>query len=168
MKPKKRIIIDISIMVLLILCNYFAFNLGLNKGKEYKTNITSKGDNIINDASFVKSDSPIKTDYPLIDVYFNKNDSWLLLNCENYLGANDNYEMITDTEILESFKEYLSVDTFPVGRGITPKGKIFILKDGKVLKEVPYFKVEIDSELKKEFKKVKKTEVIDFIKDYLI
>jgi len=101
-----------------------------------------------------------KIDYPLIDIYFDSNDDWVILKSEkNPVGDTDFY-IIKDGSSVEWFKEKMSILTFPVGRGTTEQGNIYVFKNYVLLKETPFLEIYIsDDGLNNLFEKATKDEI---------
>ena len=107
------------------------------------------------------NDTISRIDFPLIDLYFDEENEWLLVECQHSLG-DEKYRIVADAHILNWNKEFLSVSTFPTGRGTTPIGFLDIYKNGKRYKRVEYGSdgVSIYSEeLAKAFEPIAKEEL---------
>jgi hypothetical protein len=95
----------------------------------------------------------------LIDIYFDNNSDWVILKADKLTTDNPEFYVIRNMTQLNSLKEKISVITFPVGRGTTGEGAVYVFKDNILLKEVPFFESYIsDVALEELFEKVSKEE----------
>jgi len=105
-----------------------------------------------------------KIDYPLMDIYFDSNSNWTILKSDKLYTDIPEYYIINNASSVERIKEKISVLTFPVGRGTTESGSIRILRDGILIKEVPYIDSHIsDDNLVSLFRKVHKDEIKELL-----
>lgn len=83
-------------------------------------------------------DDIIYIDYPLLEFYFLGDNKWdfIIEDC-----ANSNYHLINDNEILEGFKTNIVLNTFPVGRGTSADGYIYLYKNSELVKKVPFTQI---------------------------
>ena len=109
-----------------------------------------------------------KPDYPLIDIVFSEENEWLVVNRENLFTESEKISVIDNVQLLELNKEQIFVTTFPLGRGTTPNGEIYIYKDGELIKSISYFDFEILSdELKTASYSLTKEQIEEMIVDEL-
>lgn len=101
-------------------------------------NISHNKDNQIN------NDFSQYIDYPLIEYYFLDDNSWNLVIQDLYDDKGFSY--IDDPNILESLKTNLVINTFPVGKGSTADGYIFLYKNKQIIKTIPYFTIKCASD----------------------
>ena len=82
-------------------------------------------------------------DYPLADCYFDNSAQWVVINRTNLFSEKENIAIITRAQDIEHIKESLVLTTFPVGRGTTPEGYLYVYKNGVLVKDVPYLSCTI-------------------------
>ena len=129
----------ISIIPLCLLCYYIGFTKGKNKTIQIKE----------------CENTFIKIDYPLIDIFFTSDDKWLLIDRSKMFTDNEKFNVIENSQELEFYKEWIKLFTFPVGRGTTPNGMVYIYKNKDLIKEIPYLEIRLENEnVKKSFKKL--------------
>ena len=87
-----------------------------------------------------------KIDYPLIDVYFDNDNDWIILKSDGLVSDNPEFTMIRDVHSVEHIKDKISILTFPVGHGTTANGTICIFKNEILIKSVPYIESYISDE----------------------
>lgn len=83
-------------------------------------------------------DDIIYIDYPLLEFYFLGNNKWDFIIRDD---INGNYNLINNNEILESFKTNIVLNTFPIGKGTSADGYIYLYKDSKLVKKVPFTQI---------------------------
>lgn len=66
----------------------------------------------------------VKRTYPLLDVYFQTDEDWMIMDYQNVFSTEEQFRIICNKQIIESCKEYLCVDSFPVGRSTFPENYI--------------------------------------------
>ena len=88
--------------------------------------------------------------YPLIDIYFDENNQWTVINRENLFTDDESFSIIQNPSLIEMNKEFIILNSFPVGRGTTPSGKLYVYKNSELIKEIPYSKCRITSKILKE------------------
>ena len=137
---------------------YMGFNLGVTKGTKIEQPVNSK-----------EHDTFIKVDYPLIDIYFDTESEWLVIDRTGLFGHQEKFSIIRESQgLLQFSKEGLRVLTFPAGRGTTPEGYIYVYKNNVLIKEVPYIEIYFENEIiKNAFQQKTKNEVEDIIKNKL-
>ena len=121
---------------------------------------------------YENNDAPMlgRVHHPLIDIAFmsaeNENSEWLIVNHSNLFTDDERIEIIhTQGSTLHWFTEHLKVITFPQDRGTTPRGVIYIFRDGERIRRVEYFEVHIYSEfLRNEFRPSTDEEISEIIK----
>jgi len=105
-----------------------------------------------------------KIDYPLIDIYFDENNDWVIIKSDISTNNHEFY-IIKNASSVELAKAKISVLSFPIGRGTTANGYIYILKDDILIKEIPYIELYIsDDYLNNLFEKISEEEFKDFFK----
>ena len=80
-----------------------------------------------------------RIDYPLIEIYFNRNDVNLVILYENIFTSNKQVKILLDSDAMENIKGNFHVLTFPAGRGTTPDSIIYVYKNGELIKYVEFF-----------------------------
>ena len=96
-----------------------------------------------------------RIDFPIVDIYFHEEDTWLFVI---YSLTDDSYKIIDDRELLQRNKEFISITTFPIGRGTTPSDIISIYKNGDLYKDVQGWEIKFYSkELSKAVKDITKS-----------
>lgn len=83
-------------------------------------------------------DDIIYIDYPLLEFYFLGNNNWDFIIKDD---VNGNYNLINNNEILESVKTNIVLNTFPIGRGTSADGYIYLYKDSELVKKVPFSQI---------------------------
>ena len=133
------------------------FNSGINKATKTENNIDFESNNVFG-----------KIDYPLIEINFSPGNEWLVIDREALFTEKEIFRIIQNSQYLQLNSESLQVITFPVGRGTTPNGIIYVYKDGILIKEVPYIEAYFESDvLKNAFQQVTKEKVQEIIKSEL-
>ena len=152
---KKNVIKMIGAICSFVLIFAFGYWLGHNHIKSNQNNNKTKTSDIVG-----------KIDYPLIDINFDNESEWVIINRNNLFTEQETFNVAQNNNTLQLTKENLSVITFPVGRGTTPNGIIYVYKNGKLVKEVPYIEVMFENEsLTESFLKMTKEEVENLIQD---
>ena len=100
-------------------------------------------------------------DYPLIDIYFNDDSSWYVIIRENLFEETEKFIVAKNSTIIEENKEYLKLSTFPIGRGTTPCGELYIYKNGILYKRIPFLKVFFGNKVLEEEFRAQTQEVIE-------
>lgn len=151
----KRMIVGVIATVLVALVWYVVYEIGRFEG--YKTGrlrgLTEGYEKTSLDrypvAEQYSKHKAFRVDYPLIDVHFDSNSDWVVVNHRFEAGLRgDSLEAI---EILRKDRGgslradefqlmtgYLCVKSFGTGLGITPDGEILIYQNGKLAKAVMY------------------------------
>ena len=144
---------------LIIITNFFSYYIGFNNGRETK-NIQ------FNDLD--GNDLFLKIDYPLIDIYFNSESEWLVIDRSKIFTDHEVFNIIQNSQELEFYKEWIKLLTFPVGRGTTPNGYLYIYKDKYLIRAIPYFEIYFENEnIKKTFQQSSKNEIENILKNKL-
>lgn len=81
--------------------------------------------------------SMIYIDYPLLEYYFMDDNNWCLIIAYGGYGENE-YCIMDDEADLESYKTNIFLNTFPVWRGTSPDGNIYLYKNSKLIKSMPF------------------------------
>ncbi|MBO5453058.1 MAG: hypothetical protein J6A69_03730 [Clostridia bacterium] len=153
---KRNIICACSCLGIIFISNICTFHLT----KEFLKDRSIQTHTI--ESNVIGMDAISMLDYPLIDIYFDKEYSWDVLIRQNMYAENEAYYILDDREILETNKELLKVLTFPSGRGTTPNGEISVYKNNQLIKTVEYFELDVASEeFKREFTKITSKDVLE-------
>lgn len=105
-----------------------------------------------------------KIDYPLIDIAFNDGNDWKVIITYGIYTENPIYMICADGRELQFCKEYLSVTTYPAGRGTTGNGCVTVYKNGQEVKSVEFFECSFEKEeLRQKFEKVSKEDALKII-----
>ena len=149
-------ILKILIAILIVMAiPYFTYHYSYNRG--YYRAVT--------DNTFEQHSSQAIRDYPFVDIYFDKDSDWLIVNRQNLFTDNELFSIIQDAKIIEANKEFFYVNIFPVGRGVTPTGEIYIYRNGELIKSVPYLDFVVLSQmLKDKFKDVNEGYIHNLLK----
>jgi len=154
---KKLIIVLFTVAI----AGYTGYFLGFNKCIYEKIGIE-------NSVTFENSNVTGKIDYPLIDIDFSIENEWIVINRTELFTEKESLGIIQNARDLRLNTENLRILTFPLGRGITPNGVIYIYRDGEIVKEVPYIEMHFESEvLKNMFQQKTKMEVEAIINSVL-
>ena len=100
-----------------------------------------------------KESSPIenteisKVDYPLIDISFDEKSEWLVIVRTDLFTQHEKYSVSQNSKNLNMNKERLKILTFPVGRGITPVGVVYVYQNGNLVKEVPFTEIFFENKI---------------------
>ena len=157
---KKTIFILFAGLLIAAVLSGLGYYLGFNDGTAKVTN----------------AEKPIDVDpilisrvtYPLIDIFFDDESDWLVIDRNHLFTENESFNVIQNSKELQFNKEWLRVLTFPVGRGTTPNGIIYVYKDSKLIREVPYIEVHFGSEeLRNAFRQLARNSIERLINDYL-
>ncbi len=117
-----------------------SYHVGVNVGEQSSVN---------EKVSILQSPPPTsiaKIDYPLIDIAFNDGSDWIVVIRDGIDMENSSYKISHDEKELQINKEYLSVATFPAGRGTTADGCVYVYKDGELVKSVEYIECCFENE----------------------
>lgn len=106
-----------------------------------------------------------KVDYPLIDISFDEKSEWLVIVRTDLFTQHEKYNVSQNNENLNMNKEGLKILTFPVGRGTTPVGVVYVYQNGKLVKEVPFTEIFFESKILKDTFKNMSKEYIDKLID---
>ena len=163
---KKRLFLYILRFLLVIILCSFCYNLGLKNGliKSTKLNDAINSNYVQNENVFVV------IDYPLIEINFypSIDNKWVIIDRVGITSEDSEYYIIQENSVLHWQTDKIRLITFQQGRGTTPNGVFYIYNNMKLIKEVPYLKIYIDSEeLKNEFKQVTLREVEKLINQKL-
>ena len=162
----KRKIINIIIIILVVIVNvasyYTLYKIGYKSGYiigmsegystgmsiGYSANSTKK----LSTAAPELFDNDVigRYDYPLMEVFLDDNDKYSLIIRDHISSKNEIYRIITNFDVLDRCREKIAVLTFPIGRGTTPNGSLYLYKNHTLIKEVPYFEVYILKEIPNE------------------
>ena len=150
----RKIIVFIAIILIGCLCVFsylFGFDNGVRSINASETN------------TFLT-----RIDYPLIDVSFDENSDWLVINRTDLFTEKEKFYISQNVHDLQMNKEYLKTLTFPIGKGTTPTGIIYVYQDGQLFKEIPYIEMSYETEtIKKSFKHIAKDDIEELIKSPL-
>lgn len=95
-----------------------------------------------------------KKDYPLLDLYFNKGENCVIVD-RCLVVDKEVIKIIDHPDEIEYSKDALSVITYPIGRGYTVDASLEVYKDGELVKQIPYYGIEItDKDFSSKFRKV--------------
>ena len=101
-----------------------------------------------------------KVDYPLIDIIFENKSEWLVIIRTELFTEHEQYYIAHNTENLDMNKEGLMISTFPVGRGTTPNGVVYVYQNKELFKEVPFIEISFENViLKRAFKNIAKEDI---------
>ncbi|MDR2207877.1 MAG: hypothetical protein LBE22_02745 [Azoarcus sp.] len=158
----KKVVVMFSIgLIFVSVTGYFSYCLGFNNGMIKETKAECP-------VCFEGSDVFGKIDYPLIEIIFDTESEWLVIDRSGLFTEHEVFSISQSSQDLQFNKEDLRVLTFPEGRGTTPKGIIYVYKDGVLIKRVPYIESHFESDaLKDAFQQVTKDEVEIMIKSKL-
>lgn len=132
---KKTIVLVALVAVLLTV---FAYNIGYGNGIKHADNFLEMDE--------MATDYIGKIDYPLIDIAFNDGNEWSVVVATGIYSENPTYMVCDDATALQFEKEYLSVLTYPAGRGTTGNGSVTVYKNGQEVKCVEYFELTFANE----------------------
>lgn len=119
-------------------------------------------------ASNIDAQITMIRDYPLIDFYFDSNEKWVIVNHCNLFTDKEGFKVIKNAKLIEHIKEGLYLETFPVGRGITPNGYLYIYKNDILIKSVPYLNYcNVNDQLENAFERISREDVEQLIKSKL-
>lgn len=109
-----------------------------------------------------------KEDYPLLDVIFDDKSDWVVIIRTDLFTEDEKYYVSQNAQNLNMNKEYLKLLTFPVGRGTTPFGIVYIYQNKKLIKEVPFIEIYYENTILQDaFKIVSKENINKLINDSL-
>lgn len=124
------------------------------------TTLDILGFNVYDSTHLVQNDIFAKSDYPLIDVPLGDGNNWMIVIKNDLYTENANFKICKDAKSLQQIKEFLCINTFPVGRGTTANGVVEVYKNGILHKSVEFLNFEFsDQALEKEFENVDKEEL---------
>jgi hypothetical protein len=124
----------IAVILLFIIC-FGAIYLNRNVLSEKSSkDISAEESTVAEENDFLKY-----IDYPLLDEYFLGNDDWIFVIDDG--TEDDKCKVITDKNVLETVKTEIVLNTFPVGRGTSPEGRVCLYRNGELIKNVPYIKI---------------------------
>jgi len=158
---KNTVLLNIIIVLIaIIICSFiYCFHI-------YRKNISINNNKKVVDCEI--NNILGKFDYPLIDIYFDNDNEWLVIDRKYLFTSQEMFYTIQKSRELELSKEWLKIITFPVGRGTTPNGIIYVYKDKNLIKEVPYLEIYYETKLIMNlFKQVTKNEIENIINNEL-
>lgn len=152
----------ISLIITFVICitatGIVFYRLGFENAKKETEMI------IVNEADMDESIG--KTDYPLIDIAFNDGSEWSVLITYGIYSEKMTYLLCDDGKELQFDKEYLSVTTYPAGRGTTGVGSITVYQNGKEVKHLEFFDIVFKKEgLKAKFEEISQKELDEFMQN---
>ena len=101
-----------------------------------------------------------KDDYPLIEMSITSNDEWFVIIRSDLFSKDEKFAVCDDEECLSFNKENLVISTFPVGRGTTPNGVVYIYRNNELVKQIPFIEVRFENNIfKDEFENAKKEDI---------
>ncbi len=107
-----------------------------------------------------------KTDYPLIDIVFNDGNEYAVLIVNGIYSDKRTYMLCRDGKDLQFDKEYLSILTYPAGRGTTGNGSVVVYRNGEEIRNIEFFEIFFkNDELRNKFEKISEKEFEKFIKN---
>lgn len=110
------------------------------------------------------SENYVYPDYPLIEYYFDTNEDWLVVVCENVYGEDRKFFANESEESLNFNKENFVVNTFPAGRGTTAEHMVWLFKNGELLKSVACIDYSFSSDVfEKDFVEMSYEEVSEIV-----
>jgi hypothetical protein len=150
---KKSISLLIAgILIMVVTCSVFYY-LGFIFGAKKVTNINQANDVVISDVFG-------RVDYPLVDIFFDSESKWLVIDRSSLLTDSEKFKISQDSLDLQFNKECLKLVTFPVGRGTTPMGIVYVYKDEILVREIPYIEAYYKNEgIEKAFRPAEKSEI---------
>ena len=122
-----------AIFVVVVLLIVLSYHKGKSTGKQQQVH------------AMKRNALTLKVDYPLIEYYFDDDSEWLLVIRKRIFSKEEKFIIIDNSEVLEMNKEHLELITFPIGRGTTPSGIVYLYKNKKLIKEVPFTKYNVDN-----------------------
>jgi hypothetical protein len=150
---KNRSLVIFILFIIVLASNFLSYHFGYSR----KMSMMTSTEELL-----------FKDDYPLIEVMFDKKYTWTLVVREHHRTGDETFRIITRLDALEFNREHLSVSTFPVGRGTTPTGCLYLYKDRTLIKEIPFVDITISNKhQEKEFTSVSYSEVKKIINDDL-
>ena len=146
-------ILTSAFLMIGMVASYVSYRAGFEEGIDAKVNVENQTDSVFG-----------KIDYPLIDIAFDSQSKWVVINRSGLFTEQEMIAAAQDAQKLRQCSEGLRVLTFPVGRGTTPNGVIYVYKDGVLVKEVPYLEAVFeDNTLKDAFKQMEKKQAEQLI-----
>lgn len=98
-----------------------------------------------------------KVDYPLLDIGFNDGNDWTVVIATEIYTNSPDLLVCADGRNLQYNKEYLSILTYPAGRGTTGNGCVEIYKNGELHQYIEFFDYYFaDEGMKNYFEKMSK------------
>ena len=153
---KRIIFLIIAGIICITAVGVISYNLGLKNAAE-------KIEKIIVDDTLM-GESTDKTDYPLIDIAFNDGNEYAVLIVNGIYSDKKTYMLCRDVKDLQFDKEYLSILTYPAGRGITGNGSVVVYRNGEKIRDIEFFEIFFkDEELRNKFEKISENEFENFI-----
>ncbi len=96
------------------------------------------------DAKLTKQSSVSRIDYPLIDIYFEKNREYKII-VKEFGNKQKIYKEYTDTgDFFQYNKEKYSIVTIPSGRGITPEYIFSVYEGNDCIKTIDCITIRTD------------------------
>ena len=135
------------IFLIFVGLNITFYTLGFVNGVKKAQNL--RADKIDYPLRADKIDYPLRTgkiDYPLIDVAFDDETQLVVIIRDGLFTNNEKILISQNTQCLQINKENLSVLTFPVGRGTTPLGIVYVFKNGELIREIPYTEIKFEND----------------------
>ena len=109
-----------------------------------------------------------RVDYPLIDISFDDKSDWLVIIRTDLFTEYEKYYISQNAKRLQMNKEGLMIRTFPIGRGTTPSGVVYVYQNKELIKEVPFIELSFDNViLKSAFKHIIREDINKLIKNPL-
>ncbi|MBP0990490.1 MAG: hypothetical protein J5874_04885 [Oscillospiraceae bacterium] len=138
---------NVVILIFMVFLCVFSYFLGLYSNKRTKGNSSENTQISV-------------IDYPLIDISFDDKSNWFVIVRTNLFTENEKYYVSQNIKSLNLNKEKLIISTFPVGRGTTPQGIIYVYKNCTLIKEVPFINISFKSQIfKSQFEYMTKKDV---------
>lgn len=157
---KKTICLITAFIICMAVVGVVSYKLGLKNGREEAESARMAGDDIH------MSEVVGKIDYPLIDIAFNDGNEWAILIVNGQDSGDQTYLLCHDGRELQFDKEYLSVITYPSGRGTTGTGSIVVYQNGEEIKCIEFVEINFEKEeLKNKFQEVSREELSEFMKN---
>lgn len=155
---KKIILFIITGVVCIIAVGAVSYEFGLK-------NAPKEIEKIIVDDTLM-GESIGKTDYPLIDIAFNDGNEYAVLIVDGIYSNKRTYMLCRDGKDLQFDKEYLSILTYPAGRGTTGNGNVVVYRNGEEIRNIEFFEIFFkNEELRNKFEKISEKEFEKFIKN---
>ncbi|MCL2529586.1 MAG: hypothetical protein FWE41_04565 [Coriobacteriia bacterium] len=121
---------------------------------------------IIGSAQLASAESNTITsiDYPLIDVSFTPENEWLVVVRTELFEDVESFLIAQNRGALHFNSDQLLVSTFPLGRGTTPTGIVYVYRDGALIKEVAFFEFFFENDtIRDAFYEATQAEIIEMI-----